>query len=171
MTPRDFYTQLSSSSCVCVSSPLWGSVLPVPSLRVSKEKEPGLFMFLVWCVASLHAPPAALESQRKSADVRGTVDVLRKLKMWVSKPGGPSFWVCSKSIFTSMIIATAGTTFTHSLKNASFPFLSFMSFSVLSLEVEVNYVVSAAQHGGPKRLSSWVQTGAVEPTGLPPGNH
>lgn len=113
------------------------------------------------------APPVTLESQQKSADVSRTVDVLRKLKVSVSKPRRPSFWVCSKSIFTSWISAAAGTMFAHSFKNPSFLFLPFMLSSALPLEVEVNYVVSATQQRGSQSLPSWAQTDVTEPSGLP----
>lgn len=110
-----------------------------------------------------------LESRQKSADVSRTLAVLRKLKMLVSKPRRRSFWICSNSIFASLILAAAGTMFAHSFRNPSFPFLSFMFFSALPLKVEVNYAACATQQPGFQSLSSWAQTDAVEPTGLPCG--
>lgn len=123
------------------------------------------FVYDVWLY--LNAPPVTLESQQKSADVRWTVDVLRKLKMYISKPRRPSLWICSNSIFTSLILAAAGTMFAHSFRNPSFPFLSFMFFSALPLKVEVNYDVSAAQHRGSQSLPSWAQTDVTAPLACP----
>lgn len=128
------------------------------------------FMYFVDGVwLQLSVPPVTLESRQKSADVSRTLAVLRKLKMLVSKPRGLSFWICSNSIFGSLILAAAGTMFAHSFRNPSFPFLSFMFFSALPLKVEVNYAACATQQPGFQSLPSWAQTDAVEPTGLPWG--